>query len=84
MIADAFARSAPGNSRESIAVPTGVIIPPPMPCRKRNAMSCSSDCASPQSADADDEDRHRQQEDPLRAEAVREQSGRRDEHRQAQ
>ena len=52
MIADAFARSAPGNARESIAVPTGVIMPPPTPCAKRNATSWPIDCARPHAADA--------------------------------
>ena len=49
---DALARSMGGNARNSIAVPTGVSIPPPTPCNTRNATSSLRLCACPHSADA--------------------------------
>ena len=48
----ALARSAGGKARKSMAVPTGVSMPPPTPCRMRNVMSCPTLCDRPQSADA--------------------------------
>ena len=40
-MAEALARSWGGKARNSIAVPTGVIMPPPTPCRMRNPTSSS-------------------------------------------
>jgi len=40
-------------------MPTGVSMPPPAPCRMRNSTSSSTDCESPQSADATREQRDR-------------------------
>jgi hypothetical protein len=51
-IAEALARSAGGNSRNNMAVPTGVIMPPPTPWMKRNNESSARECAWPQSTDA--------------------------------
>ena len=45
-------RSAGPNARNIIAMPTGISSPPPIPCTARNATSCGSDVAIPQSADA--------------------------------
>ena len=49
---DARTRSAGGNARNSIASPTGAIIPPPTPCSTRKTSSSASDAAMPHSADA--------------------------------
>jgi len=49
---DAFARSIGGNARNNIAVPTGTSIPPPTPCRMRNAVSSVIEFAVPHSIDA--------------------------------
>jgi len=49
---DAFARSSGGNARNSIAVPTGVSMPPPTPCNTRNATSSPRLCDCPHNADA--------------------------------
>jgi len=49
---DAFARSSGGKARKSMAVPTGVIMPPPTPCRTRNRVSSFRLWAWPQSAEA--------------------------------
>ena len=38
-IVEALARRSGGKARNSIAVPTGVSIPPPTPCRTRNTTS---------------------------------------------
>ena len=48
---DALARSIGGNARNSIAVPTGTSIPPPTPCRMRNATSSFRLVAAPHSID---------------------------------
>ena len=49
---EARTRSAGGNTRNSMASPTGAISPPPAPCSTRKMSSCASDCAAPHSADA--------------------------------
>ena len=51
-IAEALIRSAGGNARNSIAIPTGASMPPPAPCRIRNATSSPRLEASPHSAEA--------------------------------
>ncbi len=51
-MADARTRSACGNARNSMVRPTGVIRPPPAPCRTRNATSSPRLPASPHKADA--------------------------------
>lgn len=43
-------RSGPA-SRTSIVCPTGISVPPPNPCRTRNAISEGTDQASPHSSD---------------------------------
>src|SRR5579875_1171622 len=45
-------RSAGGNARNIIAIPTGTSTPPPIPCTARSATSSGSDVAVPHSADA--------------------------------
>ena len=45
-------RSFGGKARNSIAVPTGVSMPPPTPCRMRNATRDSTFHARPHRADA--------------------------------
>ena len=45
-------RSSGGNARKSMAIPTGASMPPPTPCRTRNATSSPRLVASPHSADA--------------------------------
>ena len=45
-------RSSGGNARNSMAIPTGASMPPPTPCRMRNATSSPRLLASPQRADA--------------------------------
>jgi hypothetical protein len=50
--AAAFARSAGGKARKSMAVPTGVSMPPPTPCSTRNAISDSTLQARPQRIEA--------------------------------
>jgi hypothetical protein len=45
-------RSRGGKVRKSIAIPTGVSMPPPAPCSTRKATSCSRLCAIPHSAEA--------------------------------
>ena len=45
-------RSFGGKVRYSMAIPTGVISPPPMPCTIRKITSCSTVCARPHAADA--------------------------------
>ena len=49
---DALARRSGAKARNSIAVPTGVIIPPPTPCRMRNTTSSQRLSACPHSAEA--------------------------------
>ena len=49
---EAFARRSGAKARNSMAVPTGVIIPPPTPCSTRNATSSHRPVACPHSADA--------------------------------
>ena len=49
---EALARRSGAKARNSIAVPTGVIIPPPTPCRTRNAISSLRLWAWPHSAEA--------------------------------
>ena len=39
MMLEARTRSEGGNVRNSIAMPTGTISPPPAPCRTRNSTS---------------------------------------------
>src|SRR5579875_1693335 len=51
-IADARIRSAGGKTRNSMASPTGAIMPPPIPCSTLKMSSWVSDPASPHSADA--------------------------------
>ena len=51
-IAEARTRSSEGKARNSMASPTGVIIPPPTPCSTRNMSSSVSDPARPHSAEA--------------------------------
>ena len=51
-IAEARIRSSGGNTRNSIAIPTGASMPPPAPCRMRNATSSPRLEASPHSAEA--------------------------------
>ena len=51
-MAEALIRSAGGNARQSIVMPTGVMRPPPTPCRTRKAVSSLRLVATPQSADA--------------------------------
>jgi hypothetical protein len=51
-IAAARTRSAGGKTRNSIASPTGAIIPPPAPCSTRKISSSVSDPAIPHNADA--------------------------------
>ena len=48
---DAFARSAGGKARNSMAMPTGVSMPPPTPCSTRKKMSCSMVVEKPHAAD---------------------------------
>lgn len=48
----AAARSEGGKARKSMAVPTGVSIPPPMPWSRRKAMSWSSEAARPHRTEA--------------------------------
>ncbi len=48
----AAARSDGGKARNSIAVPTGMSIPPPAPCSRRKATSCPSEPARPHRTDA--------------------------------
>ncbi len=48
----ALIRSAGGNTRVIIVIPTGTSIPPPRPCSARNATSSGSEVATPHSADA--------------------------------
>lgn len=48
----ALARSFGGKARKSIAVPTGVSMPPPTPWSTRKAMSDSRLQASPQASEA--------------------------------
>jgi hypothetical protein len=49
---EALARRSGANARNNMAVPTGVIIPPPTPWRTRNRTSSQRPEACPQSADA--------------------------------
>ena len=49
---DARTLSAGGNTRNSIAIPTGVMSPPPTPCSTRNTTSSPRLEASPHSAEA--------------------------------
>jgi hypothetical protein len=51
-IAEARIRSAGGKARNSMASPTGAIIPPPTPCSTRKISSSVSEVARPHSADA--------------------------------
>ena len=51
-MADARTRSACGNARNSMVRPTGVMRPPPIPCRIRNATISSRLPASPHRAEA--------------------------------
>ena len=51
-MAEALMRSSGGNARNSIAIPTGASMPPPAPCRIRNATSSPRLEASPHSAEA--------------------------------
>ena len=51
-MAEALMRSSGGNTRNSIAIPTGASMPPPAPCRTRNATSSPRLDASPHSAEA--------------------------------
>jgi len=51
-IDDARTRSACGNARNSMVMPTGVMRPPPMPCSTRNATSSSRLPARPHRAEA--------------------------------
>ena len=48
----ALIRSAGGNARVIIVIPTGTRVPPPSPCSARNATSSGSEVARPHSADA--------------------------------
>lgn len=48
---EALARSAGGNARNNIAMPTGVSMPPPTPCSTRKAISWSIVCATPHNPD---------------------------------
>jgi len=48
----ALIRSAGGNARVIIVMPTGIRVPPPSPCSARKATSSGSVVASPHSADA--------------------------------
>jgi hypothetical protein len=49
---DARTRSDGGKARNSIASPTGAIIPPPTPCSTRKISNSVSDPAMPHSTDA--------------------------------
>ena len=51
-MAEARMRSSGGNARYSMAIPTGASMPPPAPCRTRNATSSGRLCAWPHRADA--------------------------------
>ena len=51
-MAAALIRSAGGNARYSMAIPTGASMPPAAPCRIRNATSSPRLEASPHSAEA--------------------------------
>ena len=51
-MAEARIRSAGGNTRYSIAIPTGASMPPPAPCKIRKATSSPRLEASPHSAEA--------------------------------
>ena len=51
-IAAALILSSGGNTRYSIAIPTGASMPPPAPCRIRNATSSPRLDAIPQSTEA--------------------------------
>ena len=44
-------RSAGGNTRKSMAIPTGAIMPPPAPCTTRNTTSSVMFWARPQSTE---------------------------------
>ena len=49
---DALTRSAGGKARNSMAMPTGVIIPPPTPCSTRNRTSWERLSAKPHRTEA--------------------------------
>ena len=67
---DARTRSAGGKTRKSIAIPTGVMSPPPMPCMTRKRTSSPRFWASPHSADAIVKIDDRAEEDFATAETV--------------
>ena len=67
-----------------MAVPTGVIMPPPTPCRKRKAISWPMLCARPHSAEPLTNIAMREQKGALGAEAVADQARGRDQQRQAE
>ncbi|MGD0605636.1 MAG: hypothetical protein ABSA53_18810 [Streptosporangiaceae bacterium] len=51
-MAEALTRSSGGNTRNSMAIPTGASMPPPAPCRIRNATSSPRLDASPHAIEA--------------------------------
>ena len=81
-IVAARARSIGGKARNIIATPTGVSIPPPIPCTIRNAISWPIDWAKPHIIEPITNSGERREQHSLRAEAIAEPTAGRDPHRQ--
>ncbi len=74
----ASACSRGGKVSIRIACDSGIIAAPAAPCSRRNRTIWLSDCATPHSADGDDEHRDRDDEVALAAEAFGDPAGHRD------
>ena len=79
----AWARSAGGNARNRVAMPTGVSIPPPTPWNTRNRISCPIEVDRAHRREAGVNDREGEHEDAFCAEPVARPARRRDAHGEA-